>query len=121
MNYTFQDHLHNFAVWTAARASQRGFTTTENIKSAIDACGIKEFVSENKEMTAEKFDKFHQKIAKSIMNYLNNKSRKKTSYGRAAKIIAVYLKTSIVIRDAGKSSLAKIIHPPIDSIIKEFT
>ena len=36
MSYTFIDHLHNYSVWTAARAVQRGYTTTKNISAAID-------------------------------------------------------------------------------------
>ena len=40
----------------------------------------------------------------------------KTSYGRAAKIIAVYIKTIATIRD-GKSNLARVAHPPIDRIL----
>ncbi|MBK6447178.1 MAG: hypothetical protein IPF81_18330 [Bacteroidetes bacterium] len=35
-NYSFAEHVHRFAVWTAARAVQRNFTTTENIRKAIE-------------------------------------------------------------------------------------
>jgi hypothetical protein len=36
------------------------------------------------------------------------------SYGRAAKVIAIYLKSSIVLGPAWDSSLARVAHPPID-------
>lgn len=43
MTYTFEDHLHNFAVWTSARAVQRGFTTTKNIKEVIEQTQLRAF------------------------------------------------------------------------------
>ncbi len=116
MNYTFNDHLHNFAVWTAARASQRGFTKTENIKSAIDATELIELINKKGQTNIEDFDNFHRKTARIIIRQLKRKGIE-TTYGRAAKIIAVYIKTAIVIRDSGKSALAKIAHPPIDNIL----
>lgn len=37
MKYVFNDHLHNYAVWTAARVVQRGFPTNiKTIKNAIE-------------------------------------------------------------------------------------
>ena len=38
------------------------------------------------------------------------------SYGRAAKLIAIYLKSMIVVQN-NTNSLAEIVHPPIDSLI----
>ncbi|RYE54865.1 MAG: hypothetical protein EOP48_11375 [Sphingobacteriales bacterium] len=39
------------------------------------------------------------------------------SFGRAAKIVAIYLKTAVVIPSGGKGEKAAIIHPPIDRIL----
>jgi len=116
MNYTFTDHLHNYAVWTAARASQRGFTTTENIKYAIEATGLIGLINKKSRLSIKGFDDFHQKTARIIIRQLKKKGID-TTYGRAAKLIAVYIKTAIVVRDSGKSILAKIAHPPIDNIL----
>ena len=116
MSYSFIDHIHNYSVWTAARASQRGFTTTKNIKLAIEKTGLKELISPKVQLTPMQFDRFHRKTANIIIDHLKEKGVT-TTYGRAAKIIAIYLKTAIVIRDSGESPLAKIIHPPIDSIL----
>jgi len=116
MNYTFTDHLHNYAVWTAARASQRGFTTTDKIKFAIEATGLKGLIKEKCPTSIKDFDNFLRKTGRTIIRELNKKGID-TTYGRAAKIIAVYIKTAIVIRDSGKSILAKIAHPPIDNIL----
>lgn len=38
------------------------------------------------------------------------------SYGRATKLIAVYLKSMIVVQE-NPNSIANIIHPPIDRIV----
>jgi len=116
MNYTFTDHLHNYAVWTAARASQRGFTTTDKIKFAIEATDLKGLINEKGQTSIKDFDNFHKKTGRTIIRQLKSKGID-TTYGRAAKIIAVYIKTAIVIRDSGKSILAKIAHPPIDNIL----
>ncbi len=116
MNYTFSDHLHNYSVWTAARAVQRGYTTTNNIKSAIDATELQDLSIRGENMSQKVFDNFHRQTANEIIQNIEEKGIK-TTYGRAAKIIAVYLKTAIIIRDSGESTLSKIIHPPIDNIL----
>ncbi len=121
MDKDFLKYLHNYAVWTAARAAQRGFTTTKNISAAISETKLCKI--ENEPINKEKdFDDFHKKSCNEIIAYLSGIRNKKgdfleVSYGRAAKIINVYLKTAVVIKREGKSKLAKLIHPPIDSIL----
>lgn len=116
MAYTFTDHLHNYAVWTAARAVQRNFTDTSNIKASIEQIGLKGLVNSKENITLEEFDNFHREAANKIIKFLESIGVR-ASYGQAAKIIAIYLKTSIVIRDSGLSTISKIVHPPIDSIL----
>jgi hypothetical protein len=116
MTYTFTDHLHNFAVWTAARAVQRNFTNTKNIKDSIDQTGLKGLIDYKENLTIEQFDEFHRVTSNKIIEFLFNLGIS-ASYGQAAKIIAIYIKTSIVIRDSGLSNISKIAHPPIDNIL----
>lgn len=116
MTYTFTDHLHNFAVWTAARAVQRNFTNTKNIKAAIEQTGLKELIDYKENLTIEQFDEFHRETSQKILKFLLALGIS-VSYGQASKIIAIYIKTSIVIRDSGLSNISKIAHPPIDNII----
>lgn len=116
MTYTIIDHIHNYAVWTAARSVQRNFTDTKTIKSAIDQTNLKTFIETKKELTKDQFDSFHQETARTIIYFLNSLGIQ-TSFGRAAKIIAIYLKTSVIIRDSGSSCISKIAHPPIDNIL----
>jgi len=116
MNYSIHNHIHNFAVWTAARASQIGLTTTENIKHAIEQTELQAFSNSEKIITPDAFDAFHRETANKLIAHLKP-YRKKMSYGIAAKIIAIYLKCSVIIRNSGEGNLAKIIHPPIDNIL----
>ncbi len=99
MPYEFHDHLHNFAVWTAARAVQRSFTKTKAIKNAIDSTYLKSLINITQEFTPVSFDQFHRKVANQIISSLiqNDESLpEKATYGRAAKIIAIYIKTIAV-------------------------
>lgn len=117
MSYTFTDHLHNFAVWTAARAAQRNFTSTENISKAIDKSELKSLITNpDRQWTSTSFDAFHKETALKMINDFDEIGIEAT-YGRVAKIIAIYIKTAVVIRTDGKSQLARHAHPPIDSIL----
>jgi hypothetical protein len=110
--YTFNQHRHNFARWTAARAVQRNFTTTENIAKAIEKSGLRDFVESYNGIGKDDFSSFHIKCAGKIITVLK---KEKCTYGIAAKIIAVYLKTSLVIYNKGKN--CENIHPPLDRIL----
>lgn len=119
MSYTFRDHLHNYAVWAAARAVQRNFTDTKNIKEAIEKTRLPSIIDSDRIWTIEQYDDFHRETAKKIISSLitlDTELLPKATYGRAAKIIAIYIKTIAVIRYSGISSLSKIAHPPIDRI-----
>jgi len=134
--YTITTHRHNFACWTAARAAQRGYATTKIITDAIEAAQLREKLSELvvKGATVENYDVFHEKMANELIKFLKpieeelqkqkninqNKSEEtneyKTTYGRVAKIIAIYVKTVYVLADP-ESAISKVAHPPIDSIL----
>ena len=132
--YSLEEHTHRFAVWAAARASQRGFTTTSKIQSAIEAVNLREKLV-NFESSSQSFDELHKEICTGLMSYfethlqsrntkINEKDDKdlfasfdqKGTYGKCAKIIAIYIKVAYVIPNS-KCQLAKIAHPPIDRIL----
>src|SRR5260221_14533455 len=99
MSYTAEEHIHRYAVWTAARA-QRAFMTNENIKKAIDKIKLKEEVIRFKtslSINSIEFNDWHTKKCNELKDILSEIKNQKVSFGRAAKIINVYLKTSIVI------------------------
>jgi hypothetical protein len=111
--YTLFEHRHKFAVWAAARAAQRGFTSVSMLKKALEASLLPGAI-ENRESwpESEQFDSFHRNYCTQIMGHL--KGVPGVSYGRAAKLVAVYLKTMIVLSEHGQSYFAGIIHPPVD-------
>jgi hypothetical protein len=124
----FSTYLHEFAVWTSARAVQRNFTTTKIIKQAIENAGIREFAKDFQScsMSESSFDEKHTELANKLIDSFNNlallenlkiEKEGKITYGRMAKIIAIYLKTSVVIPNQGKGELTKVLHPPIDAIL----
>ena len=120
MTYTFNEHLHNYAVWAAARAVARNFTNTANVKSAIEETKLRRLLDNNEMFSIASFDQFHRETARRIIahfKYIDKGLEEKATYGRAAKIIAIYIKTAIVVRDLGVSNLARIAHPPIDRIL----
>lgn len=118
MTYSHFQHRHNFAVWCAARAVQRGFVKTPILKKALEGCGLTEFVEKNggKGIPLEKFDELHEQWCKAILKTWEKESVKGASYGRAAKLVAVYLKSMIVVQNDG-NSLSNVAHPPIDRIL----
>jgi len=118
--YSSEDHIHNFACWTAARASQRGFATTDDISKAINKSGLRTLAF--KELPAikdqEEYDSKHTRICKKIEDLLKESHPQKATFGRAAKIVAIYLKTAVVIPNITESFIS-FIHPPIDRILLE--
>lgn len=117
MEYTLSEHKHRFSIWTAARAVQRSWTTTYNISKVIQLLDLQDFVNNFKDIThQQEFDNLHMKWCDRIINefrVLNIIA----SYGRAAKIIAIYLKTSIIMGTLDDDKQVRFIHPPIDRIL----
>lgn len=114
--YTIEEHIHRYAVWAAARAVQRNFTTTAIIRYAIERTKLRTLNSRSGIDTPEAYDKFHRQTCKALVKAFEAKDVP-CEFGRAAKIVAIYLKTTVVVRDSGESRLAKIIHPPIDRFL----
>jgi hypothetical protein len=112
-NYSFNEHKHRYAVWTAARA-QRAFATNELIASAIEEADIRSFIESTDGISQEEFDAYHKEWCTKIIDFFGDD---KCKYGRAAKIVSIYLKTAIVLPQQGISPLCNIIHPPIDKIL----
>ena len=113
-DYNFEDHIHNYAVWTAARAVQRSFVKTQVMQEAIESTRLRSIITGLEIKTIKQFDEFHDDCCQKIIRFFK-KFGIDTSYGRAAKIVSVYIKTAVVIRDSGKSQVARIAHPPVDN------
>jgi hypothetical protein len=110
-------YRHDFAVWAGARASQRGFTTVEILKDALETSGVMLFASNPNIISNQvEFEKAHLIWCQNICKFLDNKDISNVSFGRAAKLIAVYLKSMVVIPNMD-SPQASFIHPPVDRIL----
>jgi hypothetical protein len=113
-------HRHNFAAWAAARAAQRRFpATVQEIVDAIERSGLKTAVAatESYPSTSADFDQFHRKYARKIVDQLKAGGVASATYGRAAKIIAIYLKSMVVIGPLWDTPFVHLVHPPIDRIL----
>ncbi|SRR6266542_4829373 len=117
-SYDFQEHLHRYAVWTAARA-QRAFLNNAHISKAIEKVNLKqEAFSLPHNYKNEEFDKWHSQKTIELQRQLQVFSKIDMPFSRAAKVLNVYLKTTLVIPNCSSgSSLVNAIHPPIDRIL----
>lgn len=116
MEYSFREYKHRYSIWTAARAAQRSFTTTSKISSVINKTSLRLFVESNEIIDQDKFDTQQRNWCQTIIKEFAAIGIK-CSYGRAAKIVAIYLKTSFIICFDENSEMSKTIHPPIDKIL----
>ncbi|MBC7570047.1 MAG: hypothetical protein H7319_09975 [Spirosoma sp.] len=114
--YNFDQHLHNYSVWTAARAAQRGYASTLAIKTAIEKTELRHY-AENGSLDRESFNIFHRRCANDLIYHLSIEAGKDATYGRAAKIISIYLKTSVILTNKAGCERSQFIHPPIDRIL----
>jgi hypothetical protein len=121
MPYDLFEHRHRFSSWAAARAAQRGWAsaTTKNLMDSIENSGIVNFLHKDDAISTDEamFKKQHKIWCRSIINFLNSRGVSKVTYGRVAKLVAVYLKSMVIIGPYANSSLASVAHPPIDRIL----
>src|SRR5271166_2576045 len=119
MQYGIEKHRHNFSVWAAARAAQRGFTNVTNLRKALEICGVVKFLETRDSGSVEEaeFNVLHRAWCREIMTWLKNAGVDNVTFGRAAKLIAIYLKSAVVLAGKDRTCLGKVAHPPIDSIL----
>lgn len=115
------EHRHRFAMWAAARAAQRGCqgATMKNLCAGLKKAGAPKFIDGElrKATSAKSYDEFHRKICSKICRSLEQPCDKRFTYGRAAKLLAVYLKRMIIVGPEASHPARSFIHPPIDGIM----
>jgi hypothetical protein len=118
MAYDLSEHRHRFAVWAAARAAQRGFTSVGHLRQALEATDIRLLLANSKTLlvSSAEFDALHKKWCAEIKQCLARKNLDAT-YGRTAKLVAVYLKAAVILAGAFDTPLGRSAHPPIDRIL----
>lgn len=119
MRYGIYEHRHNFSVWAAARASQRRLTTVDNLRKALESSEIVAFVRNHvtDKIDSDAFASKHCSWCEGIVQFLLEAGVTNVTFGRAAKLVAVYLKSMVVIGPFADSALARVAHPPIDRIL----
>jgi hypothetical protein len=119
MTYDLAEHRHRFAVWAAARAAQRGFTSIKRLRGALEATSIRADLRAPDTLALERagFDEIHLGWCRSICTTLNGWNVQKVAFGRAAKLVAVYLKAMVLMGGDWDTPLARCMHPPLDRIL----
>jgi hypothetical protein len=119
MRYDIYQHRHNFAVWAAARASQRRLTTVDTLRKALESSEVVAFVRDHvtDKIDSDAFAAKHRSWCEEIVRSLLDAGVMNATFGRAAKLVAVYLKSMVVIGPFADSDLARVAHPPIDRIL----
>jgi len=88
----------------------------KRLVEALESCGVVEFCqTPDYAMHKDEFDKIHSLWCNDIISFWD-KYGEGFEYGRAAKLVNMYLKSMIVLVNPD-SNLAKNIHPPIDSVL----
>lgn len=119
MAYDINDHRHRFSVWAAARAAQRGFSNVVTLRGALESCGVVEFIAraDLDDIDDTRFDALHRRWCRSVVAFLKKAGIRNVRFGRAAKLIAMYLKSVVVLGPDCKKAFARMAHPPIDGIL----
>ena len=133
--YTMAEHRHRFAIWAAGRAYSRqgpGHTMAVAFK-LIDETQVGQIATLDDLPPPDEIDDYLDGLFQEVMaraakiEYLRKWKDKTTglnriepcklecSYGRAQKLVNIYLKSKLVLagRDEGAAKLAKL-HPPLD-------
>ncbi|MGY4534639.1 hypothetical protein ACVW0Y_003781 [Pseudomonas sp. TE3786] len=135
--YTIFDHRHRFAAWAAARAYSRGAPghTVKNAARLIDLSGAASVRTANDLPSPEKMSSFLDSLFTRAMEgaqgltYVRERKDRDTgkklkstetlccSYGRAQKLINIYLKSKLVCAGQETHPSVALLHPPIDSVL----
>lgn len=119
--YGRERYAHDFALWAAARAAQRGASGAKTHVLAEAFCKARLPEIFEQELSSswandEAFDREHATWCEKFLNALPDDVS--FSFGRAAKFIAIYLKVTIVLPGRGEDSeFVKKLHPPIDRVL----
>lgn len=104
---------HEYARWTVLSALRRGAIRKKSLIYAalakVDFSPL--FDSALGVIDEKEFSQWHNKALEVLVGTegLENK------YGWAAKILNVYLKTTVYVAGLGRSGLVQLVHPPIDA------
>lgn len=120
MDYSLIVHRHRFAAWAAARAAQRKLTgaSVGVLVRALECAGFPQAVVKTVcgMSSAQEYDDFHRAASRKIVEFLTRLGVEAT-YGRAAKLVAVYLKSMVICGPFAGLAVSALIHPPLDRVL----
>lgn len=120
--YALADHRHRYAAWCAARAAGRGLPggTNAAFRAALEASELPALLRGSVEQwpwSAALFDRAHQRWCGAAVGSLHAQGATAATFGRAAKLVAIYIKTLVVCGGHEGTRLARVAHPPIDRVL----
>ena len=120
--YPLSEHRHRYACWCAARAATRGLAGATNraVRLALEGSSLPNILTGPTDVwpqTSEDFDSAHLGWCGAVLEGLHDHGVTGATFGRAAKIVAIYIKTLVVCGGHQESPLAAVAHPPVDRVL----
>jgi hypothetical protein len=123
-DYTIEEHIHRYGKWTAARAASSGRFSNLEISACIDQVRLRQRLERLKkqEISHKQYENWFIQIVSELQACLqsiaNTTTRKRNaSFGIAAKVVSIYLKTAEILPSKGLSNVSEVAYPPIDSVL----
>ena len=123
--YSLQEHLHQYAVWTAARAASISRFSNTEISGFIHAIELRKEVDQlanTQTLDRSYYRDWFTQITDKLLVLMNDDKVagdkfRNISFGVAAKVISIYIKTYHILPNKGEGALSALAYPPIDSIL----
>ncbi len=110
------DIAHQFGLWTA-RSAMRGWGQ-QNVSQALGTVDFKAlFYPKDEIVGADEFRRWHDEEIRKLkrLEFKTDQGKRIALEGAwAAKMLAIYLKTTCYLAGFGRPGLSQVIHPPID-------
>ena len=123
-NYTIPEHIHRFGVWTAARAASTSRLKNSEVDQLFSMVRLKDSVNDlrNQTISDTEYMKWFKNICDKIIKAIpkincGDFKEGRFSFGLAAKLVSIYIKTVEVIPTNGTSNLSRVAYPPIDNFL----
>ena len=111
--------LVEYAKWTARAAVNSGgpIKDTNTIYRLLDGVAFADVLSGETEISAEEFNRWHRRETEGLCCRANDLRPQVAPFpvGWSAKLINVFLKTTVYVGNLGRAGLRNVQHPPLDN------
>ena len=111
--------LVEYAKWTARAAVNSGgpIKDTNTIYRLLDGVAFADVLSGETEISADEFNRWHRRETKGLCCRANDLRPQVAPFpvGWSAKLINVFLKTTVYVGNLGRAGLRNVLHPPLDN------